>query len=335
MYKVTLSMPIYNVAPYVERALLSALNQTFESIEFLLVDDRGTDNSMDIVHRVIKEHPRGKDVRIIEHPHNIGLGATRNTAIDNAQGEYLFFMDSDDEITPDCIQVLYDKMMEEKVDMVVGSLTEITVEGEKVVYKLKDQTWRGELCLSKYYYSEKQYFPVMTWNKLYDLSFLRKNEIRCYPNHLNEDMVFSLLLKYYIESFSVVSISTISYYRRENSVTGLTVFKKRKADQYLDIFRVYSILLPKYNNTGLESEYFYDMMRRASLIMMDICDSKELVEKDKSSYCECIKEILGKTLMNNKIMIFSSAKSFVNYIYYKLPFGVKYRLRVVLRCLFG
>ena len=46
MYKVTLSMPIYNVAPYVERALLSALNQTFESIEFLLVDDRGTDNSM-------------------------------------------------------------------------------------------------------------------------------------------------------------------------------------------------------------------------------------------------------------------------------------------------
>ena len=94
MYKVTLSMPIYNVAPYVERALLSALNQTFESIEFLLVDDRGTDNSMDIVRRIIKDHPRGKDVRIIEHPHNIGLGATRNTAIDNAQGEYLFFMDS-------------------------------------------------------------------------------------------------------------------------------------------------------------------------------------------------------------------------------------------------
>ena len=121
MYKVTLSMPIYNVAPYVERALLSALNQTFESIEFLLVDDRGTDNSMDIVRRIIKDHPRGKDVRIIEHPHNIGLGATRNTAIDNAQGEYLFFMDSDDEITPDCIQVLYDKMMEEKVDFVVGS----------------------------------------------------------------------------------------------------------------------------------------------------------------------------------------------------------------------
>lgn len=45
---------------------------------------------MDIVRRIIKDHPRGKDVRIIEHPHNIGLGATRNTAIDNAQGEYLF-----------------------------------------------------------------------------------------------------------------------------------------------------------------------------------------------------------------------------------------------------
>ena len=101
MYKVTLSMPIYNVALYVERALLSALNQTFESIEFLIVDDKGSDNSMDIVRRIISEHPRGKDVRIIEHEKNIGLGATRNTAIDNANGEYLFFMDSDDEITPD------------------------------------------------------------------------------------------------------------------------------------------------------------------------------------------------------------------------------------------
>ena len=58
MYKVTLSMPIYNVAPYVERALLSALNQTFESIEFLLVDDRGTDNSMDIVRRYAKSEAK-------------------------------------------------------------------------------------------------------------------------------------------------------------------------------------------------------------------------------------------------------------------------------------
>lgn len=90
MYKVSLAIPIYNVSLFVERALLSVLNQTYDNIEYLIVDDKRQDDSMDIVHRIIKDHPRGKDVRIIEHPYNIGLGATRNTAIDNAQGEYLF-----------------------------------------------------------------------------------------------------------------------------------------------------------------------------------------------------------------------------------------------------
>ena len=80
MYKVSLAIPIYNVSLFVERALLSVLNQTYDNIEYLIVDDKGQDDSMDIVHRIIKDHPRGKDVRIIEHPYNIGLGATRNTA---------------------------------------------------------------------------------------------------------------------------------------------------------------------------------------------------------------------------------------------------------------
>ena len=71
MYKVSLAIPIYNVSLFVERALLSVLNQTYDNIEYLIVDDKGQDDSMDIVHRIIKDHPRGKDVRIIEHPYNM------------------------------------------------------------------------------------------------------------------------------------------------------------------------------------------------------------------------------------------------------------------------
>ena len=220
MYKVTLSMPIYNVAPYVERALLSALNQTFESIEFLLVDDRGTDNSMEIVRRIIKDHPRGKDVRIIEHLHNIGTGAARNTAIDNAQGEYLFFMDSDDEITPDCIQVLYDRMIECPVDFVAGSMCEVTNDSKTIDRVLMNTTRKGKFALSTYIYKDKKYFPIMLWNKLYNLKFLRINHIRCYDSHLNEDDIFSLRLSYYVRSFSFTSKITLKYFRRDTSTTG-------------------------------------------------------------------------------------------------------------------
>lgn len=60
-YTVTIAMPIYNVAPYVEKSLLSALNQTFVDIEYLLVDDKGTDESMDIVHRIISHASTWKE----------------------------------------------------------------------------------------------------------------------------------------------------------------------------------------------------------------------------------------------------------------------------------
>jgi glycosyltransferase involved in cell wall biosynthesis len=95
MDKITLAMPVYNVEKHIEQALLSAFNQTYDNIEFLIVDDRGADNSMKIVNDIILEHSRGKDVRIIAHPQNIGTGATKNTAIKNATGKYIFFMDSD------------------------------------------------------------------------------------------------------------------------------------------------------------------------------------------------------------------------------------------------
>ena len=187
MYKVTLSMPIYNVAAYVERALLSALNQTFESIEFLLVDDRGTDNSMDIVRRIIKEHPRGKYVRIIEHPHNIGVGAARNTAIDNAQGEY-------------------DKL-----------LNGTTI--ERIRYQ--NLLLKGKYKLAKYIFTQRGVFHMQLWNKLYNIQFLKKNNIRCSPSHSCEDYnVFSDIT---FKTFSCCFINnvTLLYLIRDDSTTGL------------------------------------------------------------------------------------------------------------------
>lgn len=148
------------------------------------------------------------------------LELQKNTAIDNAQGEYLFFMDSDDEITPDCIQVLYDKMIECPVDFVAGSMCEITNDSKTIDRVLINTIRKGEFALSTYIYKDKKYFPIMLWNKLYNLEFLRINQIRCYDTHLNEDNIFSLRLSYYVRSFSFTSKITLRYYRRDSSITG-------------------------------------------------------------------------------------------------------------------
>ena len=99
--KVSVIIPVYNVALYVERCLLSVLNQTWQDLEVLVVNDCTPDNSMEIVRRVVVGHPRGAMVRVLEHEVNRGLSAARNTGIRAATGDYLYFLDSDDYLPSD------------------------------------------------------------------------------------------------------------------------------------------------------------------------------------------------------------------------------------------
>ena len=86
---ITVSIPVYNCEKYIERSINSVLQQTYPNIEILLVDDKGNDSSSHIIKEIQSKH---KDkVRIVEHESNQGLSIVRNTGIDQAKGEYLFF----------------------------------------------------------------------------------------------------------------------------------------------------------------------------------------------------------------------------------------------------
>ncbi len=89
--KVSIIIPVYNVAKYIERCLLSVLNQTWQDLEVILVNDCTPDNSMEIAGKVIALHPRGAMVKCLEHEKNRGQSAARNTGIRVATGDYLLF----------------------------------------------------------------------------------------------------------------------------------------------------------------------------------------------------------------------------------------------------
>ena len=121
-YEVTIGIPVYKAVDFIEKTMASALNQTFESIEYLVVDDCGNDGTIDIVERFQKQHPRGCDIRILYNKGNMGVGMTRNRILDEAQGQYLYFLDSDDLIEPDTICRLFEKATKYQADVVYGSL---------------------------------------------------------------------------------------------------------------------------------------------------------------------------------------------------------------------
>ena len=122
MYSVSLIIPVYNVAEYIQTSFYSALNQTFQSIEYIIIDDCGTDNSMNILYDILDAHPRRSDVRIYHHDENRGLSAARNTGLKKATGEYVYFMDSDDEIVADCIEMHYKSIQRSNADFTVANI---------------------------------------------------------------------------------------------------------------------------------------------------------------------------------------------------------------------
>ena len=107
MPKVSLIIPVYNVSEYIERCMHSVMAQTYTDIECIIIDDCGTDDSMAKCEQMIREYEGPIKFLILHHEHNRGLSAARNTGIHQTIGKWFYFLDSDDEITPHCIEKLH------------------------------------------------------------------------------------------------------------------------------------------------------------------------------------------------------------------------------------
>ena len=119
--EVTIGIPVFQAVDYIEATMLSALRQTYGSIEFLIVDDRGTDGTIEIVERLQREHPRGGNIRILRNAKNLGVSPSRNRIIDEARGRYLYFLDSDDIIEPNTIELMVNTMQVNHCDVIYAS----------------------------------------------------------------------------------------------------------------------------------------------------------------------------------------------------------------------
>ena len=106
LIKVSIIVPVYNVEKYINRCFESIINQRYTNIECIFVDDCSPDNCFEILNQRIAEYSGEIEFRIIRHIQNKGLSEARNSGTYQSSGEYVYYLDSDDEITQDCIQIL-------------------------------------------------------------------------------------------------------------------------------------------------------------------------------------------------------------------------------------
>ena len=158
MYKISVVLPCYNVEKYIERALTCLIEQTLSDIEIICVDDKSTDNTLDILHSYADRHPQ---IRVIAQPQNAGVSVTRNTGMDAAAGEYIGFMDPDDWVDANFYEKLYKHAIAEDADVCMGNIAEHFADGQ-----IKKHTFRVHNAIK-----ENCRFDYTMWCAIYRRCF--------------------------------------------------------------------------------------------------------------------------------------------------------------------
>lgn len=245
--KVSIIIPIYNVEKYIERCINSVLNQTYRNLELILINDCTPDQSMEIAQRIINNSEKSKDleVKYISHTANKGIAATRNTGMKNVSGEYFFFLDSDDEITPNCIESMVTLALKyKKVDLIQGNTIDTNNKKIKSLdLKNIPEYIDNKNILKKLMFNDGSItieIPHVVWNKLIRTELIRNNDMYFKEGIIAEDVYW--LLNYWNNFNSVCfnSNPTYYYYNIPNSITNSIGQKERalyaRLVTYRDLF---------------------------------------------------------------------------------------------------
>ena len=126
---ISIIIPVYNASKYIDKCLKSIIEQTYKTLEIIVIDDGSTDNSTNIIKKFFENDER---IRLIQKK-NSGVSDSRNVGIDNSHGKWICFVDSDDYIEKDYIEQLYNYAIKSKVDIVYSGIREIN--GTEVILK--------------------------------------------------------------------------------------------------------------------------------------------------------------------------------------------------------
>lgn len=223
---VSLIIPVYNAEKYLRRCLDSAMQQTFQDMEIILVNDGSEDTSLEICREYKELDSR---FRIIDKE-NTGVSDSRNQAISAAVGTYLQFMDSDDWITPDATESFVHAAKKYDCDLVIADFYRV----DKAVFTEK-QHIRERGLLSRETYAEYMmqdptdfYYGVL-WNKLYRRSIIETHRLKMEEKlQWCEDFLFNLSFIRYAERFTAIQTPIYYYMKRKGSLVS-TDWKKANA----------------------------------------------------------------------------------------------------------
>lgn len=236
MIKVSIILPIYNVAPYLAEAFDSILNQTLQEIEIIAVNDGSTDDSLDIVRKY-----QLRDNRIISFSQeNQGQSVARNLALQHATGEYIYMMDSDDILSgPEVLQTCYEYAEKNRADFVffdrdwlLEDRTDFSVSLHSTKYVDENKVYDGESLLNLLL--DTTSYNCVVWLLLIRHDHLTRLGLKFHPGIIHEDELFTTVLMLRSSSIYCLKQSFVKHRVRSASTVGMK-FTRRNMDCYLTV----------------------------------------------------------------------------------------------------
>lgn len=262
MPKISIIIPVYNAAPYIEACMDSLAAQTMDNIEVLLVDDHGSDDSMERARRFVDTHPGGKTFRLLATPHNMGPGPARNVGIEAAQGEYIAFIDSDDVVTPEFCEQLYTAAKQHDADLAYCQA--------QLVKGAETQPINNPIIESGEFSGEKRRFFLTHYTTLfvsflYRRSLLEEYGIRFPSTRSAEDSYFLTCSLLATKRIACVDKPLYQYL-----VHGESLSEVRNPKRYRDKIKSFDLLMQFTREKGLyeanQAELDYIYLKKAYLL---------------------------------------------------------------------
>ncbi len=299
MYKITLTIPVYNAGKYIRTLLDSIINQTmdFREIEVIMVDDLSTDNSRDIMDEYAEKYDNFISVKLPQN--NKIAGTARNKGVEMATGKYLMFADADDFLPQNACQTMYDAIEEKKADFITANYVNADEDGtvwEKPIFNLeKYQSFK--MSIEDH---TKSFFVLngSVCNKIFNKEFVKSHGIRFLEGVPGEDAYFTTHC--FMESENVYYIQDVVYCYRQRNQNNSTksVSFYCSADYFDRINRSYRAIYENFKSHNRLKFYRYMYAKNMSYIMYKFIDSDLLTDEER---VETIKKMhwfyeLSKTL---------------------------------------
>ncbi len=239
---ISVIMPVYKVENFLADSINSVLNQTYSNFELILVDDCSPDNSPAICDEYAQKDDR---IKVIHLEQNGGLGNARNNGIDNAVGEYILFLDSDDTFDNNMFEALTDSLQKNPAQIVMFGLVEDHYDKNGNIYKILPISYEDKLLKTvdevrnEIVSLENSTLYGYATNKLYSLEHLRRHNIKFTSIRFNEDIIFNIDVFMELESCNILSITPYHYAKRLNSSITSRFIPSYYRDIMLKIDRLY------------------------------------------------------------------------------------------------